>query len=58
MCFNKLIIAVYTHILYHDTTPPVGQGLLIVEVLRTDSDTLHSVGISRTNDQPDTETST
>ena len=38
--------------------PPVGQGLLIFEALRSHSDTPHSVGFLWTSDQPDAETST
>jgi hypothetical protein len=38
--------------------PLVGQGLLIVEASRSHSDTPHSVGLLRTSDQPDAETST
>jgi hypothetical protein len=38
--------------------PPVGQGLLIIEASRSHSDTLHSVGLLWTSDQPGAETST
>ena len=38
--------------------PVVGQGLLIVEASRSHSITPHSVGLLRTSDQPDAETST
>jgi len=38
--------------------PLVGQSLLTVEVLRSNSDTLHSVGLLWTNDKPDAETFT
>ena len=38
--------------------PLVGQGLLIIEVSRSHSDTPHSLGLFRTSDQPDTKTST
>jgi hypothetical protein len=38
--------------------PLVGQGPLTVEVLRSYSDTPHSVGLLWTSDQPDRETST
>jgi len=38
--------------------PPVGQGLLSIEASRSHSDTLHSVGLFCTSDQPDAETST
>ena len=38
--------------------PPVGQGLLIVEALRSNSDTPHAVWLLWTEDQPDAETST
>jgi len=38
--------------------PLVGQGLLIIEVLRAHPDTPHSVGLLWTSDQPDTENST
>jgi hypothetical protein len=37
---------------------PVGQGLLITEASRSHSDTPQSVGLLRTSDQPDAETST
>jgi len=37
--------------------PPVGQGLLIVESLRSPSDTTHWVGLLWTSDRPDAETS-
>jgi hypothetical protein len=37
--------------------PLVGQGLLIIEVSRSHSDTLHSVGFLWTSDQPDLEIS-
>jgi hypothetical protein len=33
--------------------PLVGQGLLIIEVSRSHSDTPHSVGLLWTSDQPD-----
>jgi len=39
----------------HGTTAPVGQGLLIIGDSRSHSDTPHSVGLSWTSDQPDTE---
>ena len=39
-------------------SPPVGQGLLIVEDSRSHSDTPHSLGLLWTSDQPDAETST
>jgi hypothetical protein len=35
--------------------PPVGQGLLIVEASRSQSDTPHLVGLFWTSDQSDTE---
>jgi len=38
--------------------PPVGQGLLIIEDLRSHSDTPHSVEVLWTSDQPVAETST
>jgi hypothetical protein len=38
--------------------PLVGQGLLIIEALRSHSDTPHSVGLLWMSDQPDAETST
>jgi len=38
--------------------PPVGQGLLIIEALRSHSDAPHSVGLFWTSDQPDAEIST
>jgi len=38
--------------------PPVDQGLLIIEALRSHSDTPHSVGLPSTSDQPDVETYT
>jgi hypothetical protein len=38
--------------------PLVGQGLLIVEALRSHSDTSHSVGLLWMSDQPDAQTST
>jgi hypothetical protein len=38
--------------------PPVGQGLLIIEASRSQSDTPHSIGLLWTSDQPDAETST
>jgi hypothetical protein len=38
--------------------PLVGQGLLIIEASGSHSDTPHSVGLLRTRDQPDAETST
>jgi hypothetical protein len=37
--------------------PPVGQGVLLVEVPRSHSDALHSVGLLWTRDQSDAETS-
>ena len=37
-------------------SPPVVQGLLIIDDLRSHSDTPHSVGFLWTSDQPDTET--
>jgi len=36
----------------------VGQGLLIIEVSRSHSETPHSVGLLWTSDQPETEAST
>ena len=45
--------------IYHDATaPPVCQGLLIVEVSRSHSDTPHSVGLLWTSDKPNAETFT
>ena len=38
--------------------PPLGQGLLIHEALRSHSDTSHSVGFLWTSDQPVAETAT
>ena len=38
--------------------PLVGQDLLTVQVLRSHSDTPHSVGLLWTRDQPDEQTST
>jgi hypothetical protein len=38
--------------------PPVGQGLLTVDASRSHSDTPQSVGLLRSRDQPDAETST
>jgi hypothetical protein len=38
--------------------PLVGQGLLSIEVLRSHSDTQHAVGLLRTSDQLDADTST
>jgi len=38
--------------------PVVGQGFLIIEALRSHSDTPHSVGLLWTSDQPVSETST
>jgi len=34
----------------------IDQGLLIIEASRSHSDTLHSVGLLWTSDQPDAET--
>jgi len=42
----------------HDTTAPVGQGLLIVEASLSQTVTLHSAGLLWTRDQTDAETST
>jgi hypothetical protein len=39
-------------------SPPVGQGLLIMEDSWSHSDTSHSVGLLCTSDQPDAETTT
>jgi len=36
--------------------PPVGQGLLVIQASRSHSDTLHSVGLLWTGDQPNTHT--
>ena len=36
---------------------PVGQGLLIIEAVRSHSDTPHSTGLLWTRGQPDAETS-
>ena len=38
--------------------PPVGQGLLIPEVLRSHTDAPQSIGLLWTSDQPDAETTT
>jgi len=38
--------------------PSVGQGFLIIEGSRSHPDTLHSVGLLWTSDQPDAGTST
>jgi len=38
--------------------PVVDQGLLIIEASRSHSDTLRSIGLLWTSDQPDAETST
>jgi len=37
--------------------PPVGQGLLIVEVSQSHSDTSHTARLLWTSDQPDAESS-
>jgi hypothetical protein len=42
----------------HGAKSPVGQGLPIIEVSQSHSDTRHSVGLLWTRDQPDAETST
>ena len=39
-------------------SPPVGQGLIIIESSLSHSDTPHTAGLFWTGDQPDTETST
>ena len=39
------------------TTAPSGPGTPVVEATRSHSDTPHSVGLRRTSDQPDAETS-
>jgi len=38
--------------------PPVDQSILTVEAARSQSDTPHLVGLLKTSDQPDAETST
>jgi hypothetical protein len=43
---------------FHGSTALVGLGPLIVEVSRSHSDTLRSVGLLRMSDWPDAETST
>jgi hypothetical protein len=43
---------------FHGSTALVSLGLLIVEVSRSHSDTLHSVGLLWTSDQPVAGTST
>ena len=54
----QLMIALLPLFFYHGATVLVGQGLLIVEDSWSHSDTLHSVGLLWTSDQPDAETST
>jgi hypothetical protein len=46
------------HFLLMVQQPLVGQGLLIIEASRSNSDTPHSVGLLWTSDQPEAETST
>ena len=41
---------------FHGSTALVGQGLLIIEISRSHSDTPHWVGLLRTSDRPDAET--
>jgi hypothetical protein len=50
---NKLILS-----LPMAQQPLLGQGLLIIEASGSNSDTLHSVGLPWTSDQPDAQTST
>jgi hypothetical protein len=61
-----IYIYIYTHTHTHTHThflpmaqePLVGQGFLIIEALRSHSDTPHSLRLLWTSDQPDAETST
>jgi len=58
--FNLLLSALFSDILFLMAQKPLlGQGLLIIEALRSGPDTLiHSVGLLWMCDQPDAKTST
>jgi len=43
---------------FHDLKPLLGQGLQVMEALRSHSDTPQPLGLLWTSDQPDAETST
>ena len=58
MEFHNQLTLLPDIILFHGSTVLVGLGFLLVEVSRSNSDTLHSVGLSWTGDQLDAETST
>ena len=50
---------IYTYIyIYMAQQPLVSQGLLIIESLRSHSETPHSVGLLWSSDRPNAETST
>ena len=53
-----IIIIVIIIIISTAQQPVMGQGVLIMEVSRSHSDTPQSVGLLWMSDQPDTETST
>ena len=55
--YSAITRIMYMYIFY-DSTSPVCQGLLIVEVSRLPSHMPHSVGLLWTSDQPLTETFT
>jgi hypothetical protein len=55
---HLVIVLIEGDILFHGARARSGQGLLIVEASGTHSNTLHSVGLLWTSDQPDAETAT
>jgi len=55
LCFNLIP---FTFFIRDATAHARGQGLLIVEALRSHSGSSHSVGLLWTSDRPDTKTST
>jgi hypothetical protein len=58
MYCNMWVVTVSPPLFSYGSTAQASLSLLIVEVSRSHSDTLHSVGIFRTSYQPDAETST
>jgi hypothetical protein len=54
-----IVIVVFEYkVFFYGSTAPVGLGFLVVEVSRSHSDTLYSVGLLRTSDRPVSETCT
>ena len=58
LCTFVYLSKLKNHLFFMTGQPPVGQDLLIIQASRLRSDIPHSVGLLKTSDQPDAQTST